>query len=551
MSDLRPAFGATRHLPQSYVLRHDQETRLSEALAGEGHLVVWGEPRQGKSALLRHQLPPGGYCVVQCAYGHKRYDVYRMLLRQAGLSVAVERKRKRSRGIAAKVSFLSGDTRSDSETTEREIDIDISNVNDVLAVVATSGFQKIVVLEDFHCLGRNAQRDIVQDLKVVYEKSPVRVILVGAWADRGTLLALPAGLSSHLKSLEVPRWTEDDLYRVVDAGAAALHVTIERQVAHRLVACAQGSVGLLQDLARLVCDAADSGRTGPRTRALEAVDSAVNQLQAESIGRLRWYLRALVSARIMAPAPRKLFEWIAHTLLVASDDDLHAGLLPSAVLAEIKRLYPHEAAGLTETVLLRGLSELEDIHRSLQATPLIGYDSNEGRLHVIDPVARLCFLTATHASLIQYLPDKGRDMVSEGAGAYADFQKRTLARYGTTCAICSVKNHGLITIRQIADLPSGNDTRDPALALPLCLNHATAWANDLVRIEPGTTRILCEDPSGLNITRSDLRHLPIPPDDGALRSSWEGSALKFRLHRSAQNATAVLEDRPEMTGGID
>ena len=101
-----------------------------------------------------------------------------------------KKKRRRARGIGARVSLFTGDLRSEAETTERAFDIDIANITDVLRVIERTSFHKHVVLDDFHHLGRPVQREIIQDFKTIYEKSKLRLIIVGVWADRDQLRGL-------------------------------------------------------------------------------------------------------------------------------------------------------------------------------------------------------------------------------------------------------------------------------------------------------------------------------------------------------------------------
>jgi hypothetical protein len=135
-----------------------------------------------------------------------------MILREAGASVAVERKRRRARGIGATVKIFTGNVSSESETTERTFDIDISNINDVLRIIEDSGFDKVVVLEDFHYLGRSVQRQILQDMKAIYEKSSLMIVLVGVWVTASSFsdciwtlggewmrLRFPAGVKMNLR----------------------------------------------------------------------------------------------------------------------------------------------------------------------------------------------------------------------------------------------------------------------------------------------------------------------------------------------------------------
>lgn len=295
-SRVSSVFGTSRHLPKSYLPRRRQQEELHAALGADGHMVIWGEPRQGKSSILRYQLGHTDYCVIECGYTQQRYDIYRMLLREAGASVAVEQKRRRARGIGARVSFLTGDMRNESETTERAFDIDISNITDVLRIIESSNFRKYVVLDDFHHLGRPVQREIVQDLKTIYEKSKLRLIIVGVWADRDQLRGLHIDLGGRVDSIEIPRWPEDELTDVLSKGEHLLNVNFSVTAKRELIAWSQQSVGLLQDLACEACLEAGY-ETGGLVEGAEVNEEhaaqALRRVLDHSSGRLRWYISTM------------------------------------------------------------------------------------------------------------------------------------------------------------------------------------------------------------------------------------------------------------------
>jgi len=519
-------FGTTRQLPDSYFPRSRQQDELRAALNGDGHIVIWGEPFQGKSSLLRYQLRKADHCVIECAYAQQRHDVYRMLLCEAGASVAIERKRRRSRGIGAQVSFLKGDLQSDTETTEHAFDIDISNITDVLRVIEQSGFDKHVILDDFHHLGRPVQREIIQDLKAVYEKSALRLIIVGVWADRDQLRGLHIDLGGRVDSIEVPRWTDDELAQVLQKGESLLHVRFAEPAREQLLARAQQSVGLLQELACKACLESgyqEGGLAAGATIGEDAVNQAVQQVIQHSSGRMRWYVSNLAKRR------GQPHQGILHALLMASDENLREGIPAARLLEAVQRLYPFEAADLDYDELIGALARLGAVHRTLRVRPVLEYDAVGDRLHVVDPLARLYWTSPDGQSLIDYLPDQGRDTEqAESRVSQRQLDDNVLVRYGHECAVCPVSRPELIAVVRLANPPYGHGT-DPEYGLPLCLNHADALKNDLMAFEPETTRVFCADPVALNITRKDLTHLPGRPSESALQSAWRYSGWRLNV----------------------
>jgi hypothetical protein len=519
-------FGTTRDLPESYVPRPRQEEALTVGLAADGHVVIWGEPRQGKSALLRHRLSDRDHCVIGCAYGQQRFDVYRMLLREAGASVAVERKRRRARGIGAKVSIFTGDIRSDSETTERAFDIDISNINDVLRVVDDSGFRKPIVMDDFHYLGRSVQREILQDLKAVYEKSPLRVILVGVWADRDQLRGLHMDLGGRVDAIEVPRWTDSELDMVLAQGEHLLSLQFHPAAKAKLFVRSQQSVGLLQDIARAACiQGAQSapGSSHEATVTEELVDRAVQQVLELSIGRLRWYVSAFANPRKRGSGKAQPYKGILHALLIASDEAIRDGISASELLTTVQRLYPLEAADLTLGALLKGLNKLGSVHRAVRASPVLGFDAVGERLHVVDPLVRLFLTSSEEESLTTYLPDQGCDIETDTTR----FAREVTERYGESCALCPTTRQELLRVIRLASPPVGEAT-SPEFGLPLCRNHARAWTLGLFAFQPDTTKVISVDPVAINIEHDDLSHLKAQPARAALEQAWEFRAWRLR-----------------------
>lgn len=518
---IETVFGSGRHLPDSYLERPELEARVANALAADAHFVIWGEPRQGKSALLRKVIGDEDRCVIQCSYGHKRYDVYRMLLRASGASVSVERRRRRSRGVGARVTFLSGSYSQDAEVAEQAVEIDISNVNDVLTVVGERDFRKVVVLEDFHCLGRSTQRNIVQDLKVISEKSELKVAIAGAWADRGFLRALPGDLAAPLSTIEVPRWSEADLRRVLMAGERALEMELSADVAAELIRASQESVGLLQELARAVCSQAlprGAGGGERRISSLDLVDHAIDNTLQNGIGRLRWYVRAFgVEQDWRSSRTYGSYKGAVHAALVAPDESVRDGLPLDELLASILSLYKYEAHGYSLGDLRHGLDRVQGVNRKLRASPILGFDPVGERLQILDPLARLFLRRDGQESLVPFLPDEGRDTKEVSY----QFRRRVLAHYGSTCAVCSVQEPQLLWAVRLSD-PSGSDISAPEYGLALCGNHRIAWNADLFGVDPATSEVVCPSRSALGITREDLRHLPAQPSHSALVHAMQG-----------------------------
>jgi hypothetical protein len=269
------------------------------------------------------------------------------------------------------------------------------------------------VLEDFHYLSRTSQRNITRDLKIIYERSDIRFVLVGVWADRTWLRSLPGGVATPVLSVEVPRWSDEELYSVLVAGGHALGREIAPNLADRLVTLSQENIGLLQDLARLACreDTASTPDASSVLASEQSVDEAAERIKRYTEGRLRSFIGTFSAGRLRV-GPHSgfnVFKGMLHAILVASETEIRDGLTRSDLFDRIKELYKYEAASFTPLDLLHGLDQLQAAHRILRATPVLGYDPVHERLHVVDAAVRLSLANGANDSLIQSLPREGED----------------------------------------------------------------------------------------------------------------------------------------------
>jgi hypothetical protein len=414
---LGDVYGVSRNIPFSYTPRTLDEQFLA-ALAEDKHIVLYGGNRQGKSTLARKHLDQDSCCVIRCAYGQRRYDVYRMLLRETGASVAVERKRRRARGIGAKVSIFSGDFKSDSETTERTIDIDIGNINDVLRVVADNGFEKTVIIDDFQYLGVGDQREIAEDLKVIYEKSSIKVIIMGTWEEEDRLVNLNGNLAGRVLSIYAGSWSADGLAEVVRAGEELLNVQFTDEIKGRLVAAAEGSVGLLQELCYRLC--ASAGITSNLDRRVRVddvalVDDAVNKVLAVNSPRFRRFITSYSTyKKYRYGRPSLSRKWIMHYLLTVEPEVLLRAATMEEMFESIQRLYPNETANEEYTVekLTKQARKIWRLQRAIGIQPtILAFNDTTETLTIVDRTFVLFLRHSDRARLVAYLPDGGRDAV--------------------------------------------------------------------------------------------------------------------------------------------
>jgi hypothetical protein len=73
-------------------------------------------------------------------------------------------------------------------TEERNLELDPTDVNDIIAALDAAGSPQFIVLEDFHYLPEDVQRDFAVALKAFHESSRYSFIVVGVWLDENRLI---------------------------------------------------------------------------------------------------------------------------------------------------------------------------------------------------------------------------------------------------------------------------------------------------------------------------------------------------------------------------
>ncbi len=86
-------------------------------------------------------------------------------------------------GIGSNISAEKEDTTT-TEKTSAPLEIDVDDVNDVIAALKSINFNKVIVLEDFHYMPFETQKDFSVALKAFHETSDITFVIVGVWLGK-------------------------------------------------------------------------------------------------------------------------------------------------------------------------------------------------------------------------------------------------------------------------------------------------------------------------------------------------------------------------------
>ena len=252
-------YGITREVPLNYVTRPSADDKLIENLTRDKHLVVYGSSKQGKTCLRKHCLEENDYIVVQCSNHWTLEDIHSNILKRAGFRVTQSEKRTSTGknkivaslgaslfGVGAKVGGETENTLG-KETTTAELELDPADVNDVIAALNSQGFNRYIVLEDFHYLPLQSQMDFAVALKAFHETSKLCFIIIGVWLEENRLIVYNGDLTGRVVSINADTWTDEELTAVIVKGADLLNIRFTDTFMRELTRESYNNVYIVQD----------------------------------------------------------------------------------------------------------------------------------------------------------------------------------------------------------------------------------------------------------------------------------------------------------------
>ena len=390
-------FGVQRNLPLNYITREDVDDVLVDYLTRQKHVVIFGSSKQGKTSLRKNTLLEDDYIVVQCSNKWTLADLHTNILKRAGYRITVSEKKTvaGSRkllanfggaifGVGAKAGGEQQKTKSAEVLTE-PLELDPTDVNDVIEALELSGFSRFVVLEDFHYLDTETQKDFSVSLKAFHEGSSICFMIVGVWLEENRLIVFNGDLTGRMATVSTDEWTKDDLLRVIAAGEQLLNVQFDETLVDDLLKEAKGSVYLVQEVCRMVCEKSDVSQTLEQLRVVgEGVDVSdeMKKVVNQQSGRYRAFISNFASG--FQKSELGVYRWLLYSILTRDTDTLRKGIALPQIMDDILKAHP-ESNRLRHNNVTQALKAAAALQIKKEITPLVcDYDSTNLRLNIVD-----------------------------------------------------------------------------------------------------------------------------------------------------------------------
>jgi hypothetical protein len=344
----RDVFGITRGLPLNYVTRIDVDSKFIDSLTREKHLIIHGGSKQGKTSLRKYNLKPDDYIGISCQNKWEVADLMAAILKAAGYQVTQSDSRTASgnnkitikaegKGKLPLVAEASGsaeytkETETESKVERKPLDLDPSDTNDIITALRTLEFRKYIILEDFHYLPIETQRDFSFALKAFHEQSKLTFIIVGVWKEENRLTRFNGDLTNRIIPIDADTWKPSDLTEVIKAGEILLNVQFDDKFKSDIANGCFNSVYIVQEACFRACEDARVFETGGQLRIIAPDAPAaefIRKVVDEQSGRYRAFVNTFAAGFSLTKL--EMYKWIIYAVLKSNVGSLGDGLRPQS-----------------------------------------------------------------------------------------------------------------------------------------------------------------------------------------------------------------------------
>ena len=390
-------FGLSRKLPLNYVVRESADGVLVDSLTRDKHLVIFGSSKQGKTCLRKHVINENDYIVIHCSNKWTVSDINSAILKSAGFELTQSRSKTTSgkskifAKIKAGIFGASTEGGAEAEREQREevatmpLELDPEDVNDIIDALKSISFDKYIVLEDFHYLSTETQKDFSVALKAYHEESKFCFIIIGVWLEENRLTVYNGDLAGRIISINADKWEEEELREVVTSGEKLLNIEFSHGFVEELINNCFGSVYIVQESCYKCCVKYDVNEALSEKRIIGDKDDAnqiLSEVIAQQTGRFHSFITQFADG--FQSTTLEMYKWLLYPILTASIDELRRGLRYSHIRQKLKDNHPQKER-LNPGNITQALQSCAALQVKKDLKPIIlDYDQTNLRLRVVD-----------------------------------------------------------------------------------------------------------------------------------------------------------------------
>lgn len=389
----KDVFGIQRDLPLNYIVR-EADKILVDSLDRSHHVVIYGSSKQGKTSLRKKNLTEDKYILVHCSNKWDISQINTNILKQAGYELTLSESFTTSGKAKVKATFgwnlfakaeAEVEANREKEIVTKSLDLDPEDVNDILSALDEINFQKIIVLEDFHYLKPETQKDFAIELKAFHENSKYTFLIVGVWLEENRLIVLNGDLAGRVKSVNADTWLEQELQKLIEDGEYLLNISFDKNTKQKLIKESLQNVYVVQEVCYELCIENGVTRTvDGEQKKLDCtkLDEFIDKVVGQHAGRYNKFITSFIDG--FQPTELEMYKWILYALIVGQEESLEKGFRRSEINDIIVTKHPR-GVELNPGNLTQALISIAALQVRAGITPIIiDYDSSNKKVNIVD-----------------------------------------------------------------------------------------------------------------------------------------------------------------------
>jgi Cdc6-like AAA superfamily ATPase len=403
MRQTNQVYGVSNDLIDTYIERPVVDETFTKGLQKNKHIIVYGASKQGKTSLTNKHLSEKDYVKVNCSPTSTTLDIYNSIARQLDIEILESHEVTTTVGGEAKVGLkakvripLFGGADAETEataSTEKEngksfkvIDFNLALAQDLSELLKSVNFNKRIILENFHYLSEDIQKQLAIDLRI-FEDYNILFIVLGIWREKNRLAQFNGDLLDRVIEVPVEPWEREDLKKIVAEGLPLLNTTFENVVDYIIDSCFD-SVGVFQEICKESCYAAGVNETSANLVEItkDHVDSAINRKLEDYSSRHTRCLESFIEqkARSSQEVPLYIPYYFIKVLFEETIEDIIKGLKRKPLQEKIKAVHhrPDDVRPSDMGYFLKNLVASQ-ISKGI-SPPIFDYDNSTSSIKIID-----------------------------------------------------------------------------------------------------------------------------------------------------------------------
>jgi len=416
-------FGVSNEMIATYVDRPDVDDLFVQGLSKNKHIVIYGASKQGKTSLTNRHLSESDYIKVNCSPSATMLDLYNSIVRQLDVEILESKEVKNTIGgeikigLKAKIKIpffssgegsaeTSGNANKELSKEYKVVEYNLSLAQDLSELLRNIDFNKRIILENFHYLSEDVQKQLSIDLRI-FEDYKILFIVLGIWREKNRLIQFNGDLVDRLVEVPVEPWKTEHLAKIVDVGLPLLNVSFDNIKGHLIETCFD-SVGVFQELCKQCCYAAGVEETSEETVEIAeehvegAIQTKLNDYSSRHIRCLESFVEQ--KAKSSDGIPLYIPYYFIKVLMQEEFEEVTKGLRRRVIQEKIKEIH-HRGNDVRPSHMGYFLQTLvsNQIKKSI-SPPIFDYDISTMSVKIIDSTFYFFLKNCNKEEIMGYIP---------------------------------------------------------------------------------------------------------------------------------------------------